>query len=350
MYEMKLDVINNNKQHLTIELPEKTELQSIYVDNKNARPLKDNNGNILVPMRPKKHSLDGLVQISVTLSSRASGLGDEGHYKITFPKLNLPVNETAVNIFLPKGYEYSKIAGNLSRGDKQVKESDIETDFVIDPHTGEYLLKEEIGNLLISLVDQDGKKIDRAQVDIFIPNGQKKSDYSSNGEVLFNNLYQGKYSIVAKVNPDFLGYQNDIRVTAEKTREVTLVLTDKNLIEARKDIERSKKESYIGSGEKNKKYLVDGITATDSRTQTYKKTREEHITVIATSPIVEKPSESQSQEYDFEGSTNSMPSDIKLAGALSLKIEIPKSGIWYNFHGVLLIDEFPYLQFEYEKE
>ncbi|MBN2134956.1 MAG: hypothetical protein JW737_04430 [Acidobacteria bacterium] len=351
MYEMKMDVINNNKQHLMIELPENTKLQSVYIDNTNARPLKDNNGNILIPMRPKKHSLDGLVQISVTFTSRASVFGEEGQYRLTFPKLNLPVNETAVNIFLPKGYEYDELKGNLSRGNKQIKESDIEPDFVIDQQTGEYLLKNEIGNLHVYLLDQDGKTIDSTLVELLMPNGQKKSDYSSNSEILFENLRQGKYSVFAKVNPDFTGYQNDIRITAEKTREITLVLTNKKLIEKRKDLERSRAEATISSGEYDKKDL--GVSNNIKYLKMQKKEKpysDEVITVTADSPIIDISSSTVAQEEDRGKINRRLYSEKEITGAFSLKIEIPKSGIWYKFHSVLLIDEFPYLQFEYEKE
>ncbi len=268
MIEGSISLINNNRQFLAVDLPEGASIQSAFVDSGGVKPVTDDTGNILIPIRPKKHSLDGLVKVEFVFTMIGKKMGEEGIRRIELPTLDIPANRTDLHLFLPKGYEYEDFYGSLESG----KPAFTRTSY-------------------ISRKEKEAMELARKRAE-----EEKRLEASDYNDVL---------SIPAGT-------------TTESTRTKTY------------EPKKARQPNVYGADDKDNTYLVDGISTTDAKTQTWSN----EFDVIS----------------DVSGKAGASYDETTISGARSLKIKIPKQGILYRFYNMLNSGEPLYIKFEYEEE
>jgi|GEM_PF-4029824 len=115
--EAEINAINNSKQFLEVKLPADSELQSSFVDGKPVKPVRREDKTVMIPIRPKKHSRDGLVQIGFVYRAESSEFLEDGEMRIELPVLNLPINDLRCRLYLPEKYEYEDFEGSFKKGE-----------------------------------------------------------------------------------------------------------------------------------------------------------------------------------------------------------------------------------------
>jgi hypothetical protein len=113
MTEVTLSIRNNGRQHLEIELPEKTTVWSAFVAGEPVRPSK-REGKLLLPLERDTAS-DAPVAIELTFVGQDKFPKPRGVVSLVSPKFDLPLKNARWDLYLPPDYDYSRFEGSMNR-------------------------------------------------------------------------------------------------------------------------------------------------------------------------------------------------------------------------------------------
>jgi type II secretory pathway pseudopilin PulG len=113
MTEVTLSIRNNGRQHLEIELPEKTTVWSAFVAGEPVRPSK-REGKLLLPLERDTAS-DAPVAVELTFIGQDKFPRTRGAVSLASPKFDLPLKNARWDLYLPPDYEYSRFEGSMNR-------------------------------------------------------------------------------------------------------------------------------------------------------------------------------------------------------------------------------------------
>jgi hypothetical protein len=113
MTELSLSIRNNGRQHLEIELPEKTTVWSAFVAGEPVRPSR-REGKLLLPLERDTAS-DAPVTVELTFVGQDKFPKTRGTVSLTSPKFDLPMKNARWDLYLPPDYDYSQFAGSMNR-------------------------------------------------------------------------------------------------------------------------------------------------------------------------------------------------------------------------------------------
>ena len=113
MTELSLSIRNNGRQHLEIELPEKTTVWSAFVAGEPVRPsLRE--GKLLLPLERDTAS-DAPVTVELTFVGQDKFPKRSGTVALVSPKFDLPMKNARWDLYLPPDYDYSRFEGSMNR-------------------------------------------------------------------------------------------------------------------------------------------------------------------------------------------------------------------------------------------
>ena len=113
MTELSLSIRNNGRQHLEIELPEKTKVWSAFVAGEPVRP-SVREGKLMLPLERDTAS-DAPVTVELTFIGQDKFPKRSGTVSLVSPKFDLPLKNARWDLYLPPDYDYSKFAGSMAR-------------------------------------------------------------------------------------------------------------------------------------------------------------------------------------------------------------------------------------------
>jgi type II secretory pathway pseudopilin PulG len=113
MTELSLSIRNNGRQHLEIELPEKTTVWSAFVAGEPVRP-SVREGKLLLPLERDTAS-DAPVTVELTFVGQDRFPKTSGIVTLVSPKFDLPMKNARWDLYLPPDYDYSRFAGSMAR-------------------------------------------------------------------------------------------------------------------------------------------------------------------------------------------------------------------------------------------
>jgi hypothetical protein len=113
MTELSLSIRNNGRQHLEIELPEKTKVWSAFVAGEPVRP-NVREGKLLLPLERDTAS-DAPVTVELTFIGQDKFPRRSGTVSLVSPKFDLPLKNARWDLYLPPDYDYSKFEGSMAR-------------------------------------------------------------------------------------------------------------------------------------------------------------------------------------------------------------------------------------------
>lgn len=110
-------VRNNVKQFLRLELPQGAMLWSASVSDSPAKPAKDKNGNILIPLQKSQLQGESLTKfpVEVVYLQKGPKMDLLGSIKLDLPKADIPTNELYWSVFLPTGFLYYNFGGDAKK-------------------------------------------------------------------------------------------------------------------------------------------------------------------------------------------------------------------------------------------
>jgi hypothetical protein len=113
MTEISLTIRNNGRQHLEIELPEKTTVWSAFVAGEPVRPSK-REGRLLLPLERDVAS-EAPVAVELTFVGTEPFPKYRGKLSLASPKFDLPLKNAYWDVYLPPDYDYSQFEGSMNR-------------------------------------------------------------------------------------------------------------------------------------------------------------------------------------------------------------------------------------------
>ena len=113
MTELSLSIRNNGRQHLEIELPEKTTVWSAFVAGEPVRP-SVREGKLLLPLERDTAS-DAPVTVELTFVGQDKFPKRSGTVSLVSPKFDLPMKNARWDLYLPPDYDYSRFEGSMTR-------------------------------------------------------------------------------------------------------------------------------------------------------------------------------------------------------------------------------------------
>ena len=113
MTELTLSIRNNGRQHLEIELPEKTKVWSAFVAGEPVRPSM-REGKLLLPLERDTAS-DAPVTVELTFIGQDKFPKRSGTVSLVSPKFDLPMKNAHWDLYLPPDYDYSRFEGSMAR-------------------------------------------------------------------------------------------------------------------------------------------------------------------------------------------------------------------------------------------
>jgi hypothetical protein len=124
---------NNDRQFLTLTLPEKSRLWQAFLDGKPVKPAQKDSGEILIPMKKSTSQGGGLQSFLIEIGyiTSVSKLSLKGDILNQLPAIDIPISYLKWSLYLPEYYEYSGFEGLL----KQVTEfsNQLQTDTPTQP-------------------------------------------------------------------------------------------------------------------------------------------------------------------------------------------------------------------------
>jgi type II secretory pathway pseudopilin PulG len=113
MTELSLSIRNNGRQHLEIELPEKTTVWSAFVAGEPVRP-SVREGKLLLPLE-RDIASDAPVTVELTFVGQDKFPKRSGTVSLISPRFDLPMKNAHWDLYLPPDYDYSRFEGSMSR-------------------------------------------------------------------------------------------------------------------------------------------------------------------------------------------------------------------------------------------
>ena len=107
---------NTSKQFLELELPEETQIWSVFVGGEPAKP-RLNQNRILIPLNRSHQGATGLAAFDVELIyfQKANRFGAMGLRKSMFPVPDIIISEMLWSVYLPEGYRYVYFGGTVEK-------------------------------------------------------------------------------------------------------------------------------------------------------------------------------------------------------------------------------------------
>jgi hypothetical protein len=113
MTELTLNIRNNGRQHLEIELPERTKVWSAFVAGEPVRP-SVREGKLLLSLERDTAS-DAPVTVELTFIGQDKFPKRSGTVSLVSPKFDLPMKNARWDLYLPPDYDYSRFEGSMTR-------------------------------------------------------------------------------------------------------------------------------------------------------------------------------------------------------------------------------------------
>jgi hypothetical protein len=110
---------NNDRQFLTLTLPDNSRIWQTFVDGTPVKPAQKDTGEILIPMK-KSAAVQGgedlhSFSIEVGYTTEVSKLSLKGDILNQLPAIDIPISYLRWSLYLPEYYEYSGFEGPLKR-------------------------------------------------------------------------------------------------------------------------------------------------------------------------------------------------------------------------------------------
>jgi len=108
---------NNDRQFLTLTLPEKSRIWQAFLDGKPVKPARKETGEILIPMKksPSRGEELSSFLIEIGYISDVSKLTLKGDIINRLPEIDIPVNYLRWRLYLPEYYGYTKFEGPMKQ-------------------------------------------------------------------------------------------------------------------------------------------------------------------------------------------------------------------------------------------
>jgi len=113
MTAITLNVRNNGRQHLGVELPPQATVWSAFVAGEPVRPSR-NQGKLLLPLA-RDFGGDTAVTVELTYIERGQFPAHHGSVSLRSPSFDMPLKNAHWDLFLPPDYEYSRFEGSMNR-------------------------------------------------------------------------------------------------------------------------------------------------------------------------------------------------------------------------------------------
>jgi type II secretory pathway pseudopilin PulG len=120
MTEMSLDLRNNGRQFLEVELPAGATVWSAFVAGQPVRP-SQNGGKLLLPL--EQSGDDATVPVTLTYVGTNGFPKTRGQIGLVSPQFDVPLKNARWELFLPPNYDYDRFGGTMSREVATVKPS-----------------------------------------------------------------------------------------------------------------------------------------------------------------------------------------------------------------------------------
>lgn len=114
MTQVTLNLRNNARQHLEVELPPGATNWSAFVADEPVRPSKRDGGRLLLPLERTSGS-DAPVKVELTFVSEGHFPKSRGRFALASPKFDVPMKNTRWDLYLPPDYDYSRFEGSMTR-------------------------------------------------------------------------------------------------------------------------------------------------------------------------------------------------------------------------------------------
>jgi len=111
--EVSLNVRNNGRQHLAVQLPPGTTVWSAFVSGDPVRP-SANNTRLLIPMA-REIASEAPTLIELTYIGAVPFPASHGRVALVSPGFDMPLKNAHWDLYLPPDYDYSKFDGSMNR-------------------------------------------------------------------------------------------------------------------------------------------------------------------------------------------------------------------------------------------
>ncbi|MFH1063100.1 MAG: hypothetical protein V1747_09505 [Candidatus Omnitrophota bacterium] len=111
----KYQIKNRTKQYLDIALPKNVEIWSTFVDGKAVKPAKTEADKILLPL-VKYEEKDRSFPVEIIYEVKRSKFFMFGSINLTAPHFDIPLTNVTWDVYMPFGYNYYNISGNMELG------------------------------------------------------------------------------------------------------------------------------------------------------------------------------------------------------------------------------------------
>ncbi|MBU4305315.1 MAG: hypothetical protein KJ893_06825 [Candidatus Omnitrophica bacterium] len=122
VYQIK----NRAKQYLNLILPKDAAIWSTFVDGKAVKPAKTKEGNVLLPL-VKHEEQERSFPVEITYETKRPRLFFTGQVRFSAPQFDIPVTNVTWSVYLPYGYNYHSLSGNMEKGHTLYAKADVRT-------------------------------------------------------------------------------------------------------------------------------------------------------------------------------------------------------------------------------
>lgn len=108
---------NNDRQFLTLTLPENSNIWQAFLDGKPVKPAQKDSGEILIPMKKSVTQGEALQSFTIEIGyiTAVNKLTLKGDILNQLPALDIPISYLRWHLYLPGYYEYSRFEGPLKQ-------------------------------------------------------------------------------------------------------------------------------------------------------------------------------------------------------------------------------------------
>ncbi|HOK79666.1 MAG TPA: hypothetical protein PK303_09330 [bacterium] len=112
-------VRNNARQFLSVNLPENSQLWSVYVANNPTKPLAGKSANsVLIPLLRTSSKIDSAIPVEVIYYQSGTPFGKTGEFQINLPGVDIPVMHLMYSLYIPEKLNLDNFSGNLEKVEK----------------------------------------------------------------------------------------------------------------------------------------------------------------------------------------------------------------------------------------
>jgi len=114
IYELR----NNKKQYVKIDLPQKAEVWSAYLDDEPVKPTRNEKGQVLLPLKKSGAEKRAGFTVELIYYAPVEDMEEDGAHRMVLPKADIPASEMLLSLYLPPHYEYEDFEGDLEKIEK----------------------------------------------------------------------------------------------------------------------------------------------------------------------------------------------------------------------------------------